>query len=223
MGRTLWRRREVVSGGVALLLAGSSWRLLAQEKPDPEKGVTAPEDLMREHGILDRCLLVYEEGMRRLEMKQEVAPEMFAETAEVVRRFVEDYHEKNEETHVFPVFEKAGQHLELVRTLRRQHDAGRRVTAEILAIARSGKLAAVSAPCHAFIRMYRPHAAREDTVLFPALREILPPRKVEEMGDRMEESEQKVLGKDGFEHFRDRVAALEEKLGIADLARFTPS
>ena len=37
--------------------------------------------------------------------------------------------------------------------------------------------------------MYRPHEAREDTVLFPALRTILKPKQVEELGERMEEDE----------------------------------
>jgi hypothetical protein len=38
--------------------------------------------------------------------------------------------------------------------------------------------------CEAFIRMYRPHEAREDTVLFPALYEIEPAEQVKELGER---------------------------------------
>ena len=76
--------------------------------------------------------------------------------------------------------------------------------------------------CRGFIRMYRPHAAREDTVLFPALRTILAPAKVEAMGDRMEEDEHRVLGDEGFERYVDQVLAIEKQLGIADLSRFTP-
>ena len=69
--------------------------------------MTAPEDLMKEHGVLNRCLLIYEEGMRRLQAKQEVTPEVFLHTAELVRTFVEEYHEKNEERYIFPEFVKA--------------------------------------------------------------------------------------------------------------------
>ena len=70
--------------------------------------------------------------------------------------------------------------------------------------------------------MYRPHESREDTVLFPTLRTILKPKQVEELGERMEEDEKKVLGDEGFEKSVAQVAALEKQLGIYDLSQFTP-
>src|SRR5438045_3706846 len=76
-------------------------------KIDPDEGVTAPEDLMKEHGVLNRCLLIYEEGMRRLRAGEEVAPEVFNHTAQLIKTFVEDYHERNEEKYIFPEFEHA--------------------------------------------------------------------------------------------------------------------
>ncbi len=76
--------------------------------------------------------------------------------------------------------------------------------------------------CASFIRMYRPHEAREDTVLFPALRTILTPKQVQDLGDRMEEDEKKVLGEEGFENSVGQVAALEKQLGIHELSQFTP-
>src|SRR5947208_13808815 len=78
----------------------------ADEKKAEEE-VTATEDLMREHGVLNRALLVYEEGLRRLRAKEEVPPEVFHRTATLVKTFVEDYHEKLEENFLFPEFEKA--------------------------------------------------------------------------------------------------------------------
>src|SRR5947209_7027298 len=59
-----------------------------------EGEISAPEDLMREHGLLNRILLVYEEGLRRIHANREVAPEVFRRPADLVRRFVEDYHER---------------------------------------------------------------------------------------------------------------------------------
>jgi hypothetical protein len=78
------------------------------------------------------------------------------------------------------------------------------------------------AACQQFIRMYRPHEAREDTVLFPALRTILSPKQVEALGARMEADEKKVLGAAGFEKAVAEVATMEQTLGIDDLAKFTP-
>jgi len=224
-------RRQLLAAGIGLAAAlpPLAASVVAPAGPlNPDEGVTAPEDLMKEHGVLNRCLLVYEEGMRRLRAKQEVAPEVFLHTAELVRTFVEEYHERNEEKYIFPEFEKAKKLVDLVATLKTQHLAGRRVTAEILRLSQpalfrspAGRTQLVAA-CQAFIRMYRPHEAREDTVLFPALRTILSAKQVAALGDRMEEDEHKVLGEEGFERSVDKVAALELQLGINDLKQFTP-
>ena len=64
---------------------------------DAGEDISAPEDLMREHGVLNRILLVYEEGLRRLRVGEDMPPEVFHKPAALVRRFVEDYHEKLEE------------------------------------------------------------------------------------------------------------------------------
>lgn len=222
-------RREFLATTMGII-AVSSIQVLAQadEKSNPDEGVTAPEDLMKEHGVLNRCLLVYEEGMRRLQKGDEASPDVFNHTAQLIRTFVEEYHEKNEEKYIFPEFEKAKKLVELVETLKAQHLAGRVVTAEILDLSQPDKFRdrkyqdKLLKACGSFIRMYRPHESREDTILFPALRTILKPKQVEELGERMEEDEHKVLGDEGFEKSVDQIAALEKQLGIYDLSQFTP-
>jgi hemerythrin-like domain-containing protein len=52
---------------------------------------------MREHGVLNRVLLICEEGACRLRTKEDIPPEGFRSTATLVREFVEDYHERLEE------------------------------------------------------------------------------------------------------------------------------
>jgi hemerythrin-like domain-containing protein len=216
-------RRNMFTAGIVGALTA-----VAVHAGSEDEGVTAPEDLMKEHGVLNRCLLIYEEGMRRLQARQEIQPEVFQQTADLVRRFVEQYHEKNEETYIFPVFKKAGKLTDLVDTLLAQHKAGRAVTARILDLSKPDAFRkpenqqVVVDACHSFIRMYRPHEAREDTVLSPALRTILKSKEVLDLGDRMEEDEHKVLGNEGFEKAVDQVAVIEKKLGIYDLSRFTP-
>ena len=221
-------RRRFLAVSTTLVLATPMLTLAEdKERIDPDEGVTAPEDLMKEHGVLNRCLLIYEEGMRRLNQREEVSPEVFNHTAQLVRTFVEEYHEKNEENYIFPVFERAGKLTGLVETLKMQHQSGRAVTARILELAqpntfRSKHKRLLVAECASFIRMYRPHEAREDTVLFPALRTILKPKQVEELGERMEEAEHKVLGDEGFEKSVAQVERIEKQLGIYDLWQFTP-
>ena len=72
--------------------------------------VTATEDLMREHGVLRRCLLVYQESVAKLRGNAAaVPPDGLQKTAKLFRTFGEEYHEKQlEDTHIFPAVQKAG-------------------------------------------------------------------------------------------------------------------
>ncbi|WP_437551489.1 hemerythrin domain-containing protein [Sorangium sp. So ce367] len=190
--------------------------------------VTPGEDLMREHGILRRIMFLYDEAIRRLDGREEVPINVLLSAAGVVRRVIEDYHEKLEEDFLFPRFERAGKLTDLVAVLRRQHQAGRIVTGDVLTLARgplgeqAGRLK-LADRLRAFNRMYRPHAAREDTVLFPALRALVGGKAYAELGEQFEDKEHRVLGEGGFEKAVAEVAELEAALGIADLASFTPT
>jgi hemerythrin-like domain-containing protein len=197
------------------------------DKKDQQEEVGAAEDLMREHGVLNRILLIYEEGLRRLRAKEEVTPDVFHKPATLVRKFVEDYHERLEEKFIFPEFEKAKKLADLVKLLKEQHEAGRKVTDVILRSAVADQFRKEDArkevvrSCEAFIRMYRPHEAREDTVLFPALHKIVPAKRLKELGEQFEKEEDRLFGEEGFEKTVEQVAAIEKQLGIYDLAQFT--
>ena len=78
---------------------------------------------MREHGALERILLIYEDVLRRMHANQDFSPKVLADTAGIVRSFVEDYHEKLEEDYLFPRFEKANKLVDLVDVLLAQHCA----------------------------------------------------------------------------------------------------
>lgn len=198
------------------------------EKKDEEgeENISANEDLMREHGILKRVLLAYDEIVRRIEAGQDFPLQTVTDGATIVRKFVEDYHEKIEEDHLFPRFRKAGKLVDLVDTLNTQHQAGRRVTDRVLATVPSMKTKEdrmkLAADLKAFNRMYAPHEAREDTVLFPALHKIVSPHEYDSLGEQFEKIERQTFGGDGFDIYLDKVSKLEKQLGIYDLKQFTP-
>ncbi|RFZ56467.1 hypothetical protein DL240490_05088 [Mycobacterium marinum] len=186
--RPLSRRRLFgiampVTGAIALSACTGSPRKPADAgaSSSEQVTVTAPEDLMREHGVLKRILLIYREGIHRLQVGDPAPTQELNASAQIIRAFVENYHEALEERYVFPMLEQAGKFTDTTSVLRTQHQRGRGVTDRILA----ATAAAGSAPGQpgrdalvrdmtAFIRMYEPHEAREDTVIFPALRDVMP-------------------------------------------------
>jgi hemerythrin-like domain-containing protein len=200
-----------------------------EEKEKEDADISPAEDLMREHGLLNRLLLIYDEHLRMLAAKRSFDGSVLVSAADIIRHFVEEYHEKLEEDFLFPRFRKAGKLVNLVDSLQAQHKAGRELTAKIRELAAAATLKYVSTDSekladalHAFLRMYRPHEAREDTVLFPAFRKIVSPHEYEALGDDFEKKEDELFGEEGFFKVVDQVAQLEKKLGIYELAQFTP-
>jgi hemerythrin-like domain-containing protein len=217
---------SVLVGGPAVLQAES---LAFRPQGEAADEVSPAEDLMREHGVLKRILLVYDEIANRLTTRRrDVSPEVLSSAADIIRTFIENYHERLEEDHLFPRFEKAGKLVELVSTLRTQHQRGRILTDLIVNDAtiktmqgRDGSKRLVRR-IRRFIRMYNPHEAREDTVLFPAFRKIVSSNEYDALGEEFEKKEHELFGEDGFERYVNKVAELEKSLGIYDLSQFTP-
>jgi hemerythrin-like domain-containing protein len=224
--RTDTRRRflttaaVVAASGAALAKTNDRGAAAAASIDFEANGPLSPtEDLMREHGVVQRILLAYDECIRRIDADQPLPLSVVRDAAVVVQSFVEEYHERLEEEHVFPRFERSGRFVELVEILRRQHDAGRRLTDRIVTALDDRT---VAEPLRAFVRMYRPHAAREDTVLFPAFRALVKRSELTRLARDFEARERQLFGDAGFQRVLARVTSIEERLGIADLARATP-
>jgi len=220
----------LVAGGIGAAPAA----LLGQVKKkdaegDEDEDVSPAEDLMREHGILKRVLLIYRNIMGRIDAKQDFPPDVVVSSAKLIRVFVEDYHEKLEEDYLFPRFRKANKLVDLVDVLKVQHQKGRILTDRTLQIAGSSSIkdaaghASLRNDLHQFVRMYEPHEAREDTVLFPAFHKIVSKHEYDALGEEFEKKENELFHGDGFEKNVDAVARLEKQLGIYDLSQFTPS
>ncbi|HEY3768407.1 MAG TPA: hemerythrin domain-containing protein [Candidatus Angelobacter sp.] len=197
----------------------------AKAAPKEEAGddVSTNEDLMREHGVLNRVLLIYDETMRRIQAKAKFDPTVVVKSAGIIKSFIEDYHEKLEEDHIFPRFEQSGKLIELTVNLRAQHAMGRRLTDLIVTTAKSGDMQTLNTSLASFNRMYRPHEAREDTVLFPALHSVVSKHEYDAMGEEFERIERKTFGGDGFDMAVAQVTELEKQFEIYDISQFTPS
>ncbi|HEY0366663.1 MAG TPA: hemerythrin domain-containing protein, partial [Pyrinomonadaceae bacterium] len=169
--------------------------------------VTATEDLMREHGILRRALLVYQETVVKL--RQDVAsvpPDALEKTAKLFQVFGEDYHEKQlEEVFIFPAVKKVpGAAAGYVDVLLAQHVRGREITDYLLSISQADRIASNSVEplakaLESFVRMYEHHAAIEDTVVFPAWKAAVGSNELDAMGEKFEEIEHEQFGSDGYE------------------------
>lgn len=233
--------RASAAAGAALVLAGCSGGGQAtQQRPENqsptkkdkegEKGgeVTATEDLMREHGVLRRALLVYTAAAGKLRSNASaVPPDSLQKTAKLFRAFGEEYHEKKlEEQFIFPAVKKAGGAAgSLPDILVVQHDRGREITDYIIAVTNGAKVggnaAELAKALEAFVLMYEHHAAREDTIIFPAWKQTMTEEQLDEMGEKFEDIEHEQFGEDGYEDAVKQIADIEASLGLSDISQFT--
>ena len=184
------------------------------------------EDLMREHGILNRVLLIYEEVIKRIDTHPIFPFKALNDALDIIKSFIEDYHEKFEENYVFPIFKKQKKELHLINTLKKQHDKGRKITNKLQKLLSETSLdnktkKHIKKLLKKFIRMYRPHEAREDTILFPQVRSLISPEEFKKLSEKSEESEENIFGKQGFEKIIKKIELIEKDLGIYELSDFT--
>jgi hemerythrin-like domain-containing protein len=225
------KRKDFIKAGIIAFAGIATLNMVPGCKEKEEEGegqeVSPPEDLMQEHGLLNRVLLIYDTCRIHLIKKESFPMEAISNSAGIIRTFVEDYHEKQEENYLFPRFEKANQLTDLVQILRQQHQAGRTVTDHVAQLTKQATRTDSETQklinlLTAFNTMYRPHEAREDTILFPAFRKIVSRHEYDSLGEEFEDNEHKLFGKGGFETMVSKVADIEKSLGIYELAQFTP-
>jgi hemerythrin-like domain-containing protein len=226
LGAGLILSSRLKAGGLAVIPSESK---PSSEEDTKHKEVSAVEDLMREHGVLRRILVVYSETAEKLRNAEvTVLLKNIQKAASLFRSFGEEYHEKKlEEVYIFPAVAKlsseAAVYPEILIT---QHNRGREITDYIFAATRNAKLSAGDSEklinaMKSLVRMYRAHAAREDTVVFSAWKESLSEEQLDEMSEKFEQIEHQQFGEDGFENAVQQIASIEAELGLADISKFT--
>src|SRR5215471_17356318 len=200
-----WNRRQVLQDATlaAVALAGPSAWAQKDEKSsgkESEPEVTATEDLMREHGVIRRALLVYDE------LAQKIRKDPGSVDAASLHKM-------------------KGRAAEYPDVLIAQHNRGREVTDYVLSVTSGARIASnhggpLADVLVGFVRMYENHAAREDTIVFPAWKTNFTNKQLDELSDQFEEIEHKMFGKDGFEDAENTISKIEASYGFTDISQF---
>ena len=182
---------------------------------------------MTEHGVLKRLLLAYRAASTQLAAGHTPPAGAVLDTAQIIADYVESFHEGLEEAYVFPRVRRDNRYADLVTTLLVQHDRGRHLTAAITTAAGANlrdppTRTALRTYLDRFVRMYEPHEAWEDTVIYPALRAATSQRTLDELAERFADYENTRYNGDALTVILDRVTGVEQQLHISDLAAFTP-
>jgi hypothetical protein len=109
----------------------------AQERTDEAQSAPG-EDLMSEHGLLIRVLLVYRHLAAQFQAHGQFPAAPLHDAALIVHDYIEGFHEPLEEGYVFPRVRQARQLASTISTLLLQHARGRELTQLILARTAAG-------------------------------------------------------------------------------------
>ena len=223
------RRRFLKAAGAAGLsglgMAVGSGTVRAGSEEDEEAWKPASEELMLEHGVVHRMLLVFDETADRVEAGEELPPAV-NDSAAIVDQFIENYHEELEEKLIFPALQQAGVHERMVDELRRQHEAGRELAHQAYYLLGQGQITKAATrgrlvnAFRSYARMYRAHAAWEDTVAFAGLRDVMEKEKFREVSRSIESIRAEKLGDETLDSTLERLRRVEQALGIADLSTY---
>jgi hemerythrin-like domain-containing protein len=207
--------------------------LAALPQPPISLGIESPlisptEILSREHAILDRLMIAIESLIAGLINNPEADVSHLNLAAITVKDFGAAHHMAFEERYLFPKLRDAGVLEHLIDTLGVQHDRAREILDQIITLTGEGKIGdpdwrnEVVGLCMGFVVMYRAHAAREETVLFPTFYEVVTENFVDNIGMRLRDEERSLAGGTGLGGLMDNLRRIEDAAGTAELQRFTP-
>ena len=222
---SLSRRSFLALAGASGAGALAACSQFGQSREDADSAI---EILARQHGVLRRALAILEEIRGGMDARMDLPPEIIAGTVEVVRLFIVGHHQQLEESRIYSVFDAANKMSGLTGVLREQHAAASRLTQNLKGLCPGfsakdlEKRRTMGSTIHQFCRMYRAHADREDTVLFPLLRRSMLPKAYAELSMAFVQAETGFLGKNGFDETIQKLTEYENILGIGDLSSFTP-
>jgi hemerythrin-like domain-containing protein len=169
-----------------------------------------------------RAIIIYDVVSLRLAKQQETEPSAILKTTAVIHHYLQDFHENMEERFIFKPMEQAHIEFSSIQELKVQHGTGHELIARITQLAKTGKLGPeLAGYLDSFGRMYRYHAAWEDTVVFPAFDAMERRNELAELAGTFELEEKSILGDTGFESFVGDIAGVEKQLAIYDLAKWT--
>ncbi|MFQ6003933.1 MAG: hemerythrin domain-containing protein [Woeseia sp.] len=151
--------------------------------------MTPTEILEDEHRVIERVLDCLEEGAGRLDGGETVSTDFFLEAAEFVAGFADRCHHAKEEDILFAAMTARDmpQDTGPVAVMLQEHEQGRRYTAGFRNAAEQMKSGDAGAAndivrnVFNYVNLLREHINKEDHVLYPMARQIIPDNAMQEV------------------------------------------
>ena len=91
----------------------------------------------------------------------------------MVKDFIEGFHEQMEELYIFPMMRAVAKFEKIIDLLIAEHIASSHITTAITNLANTKKFPEMRVALAKFIKLYRLHSLREDTIIFRKFRKLV--------------------------------------------------
>lgn len=141
------------------------------------------DELMAEHRVIEQVLSALEAAA-----DQEVAFSFYERAVDFIANFADGSHHDKEEGLLFPCLEKAGMPHDggPIAVMLHEHDVGRSCVARLRTAISAGDRNAARSAAGDYADLLRQHIAKEDGVLYPMARRILPEAEMEVLATSFE-------------------------------------
>ena len=188
----------------------------SQAKTPKTGNPAVAEDLMYEHGVYRRLVGIYANCLKRVK-NGELRIAEIVKVSNIIKDFVEEFHEKIEERYIFPAFISAGKNISTINLLLKQHKLGRVLTSNILFLAqqKGDNHKKLEKLLEKYIGMMGLHGVREDTDIFRKLEEVIPEEQLRTISYNEEKLEREKFGEKALDKLISEIRPIEKELGIS--------
>jgi hemerythrin-like domain-containing protein len=183
------------------------------------KSMRPTDDLMDEHRVIERMLVILTKASNRLEKGQDVDSELYVDAVDFLKNFADKCHHTKEEKLLFEKMMERGVSGEVgpIAVMMREHQDGRAHVKSLDKLSKE-KMSKTTREgliksSRAYVDLLSKHIQKEDNVLYPLANQILDKEDQKELEKGFEEVEEKVMGPGVHERYHKMIEQWEQKYG----------
>ncbi len=174
------------------------------------------QELMNEHRVIEKMLVVLAKGCERLDKGNEVDQQMFKDAVDFFRTFADKCHHTKEEKLLFEKMMERGVSGEVgpIAVMMREHQDGRAHVKKLAGLTEDGleNRKGIIRTGRAYVDLLSKHIQKEDNVLYPLANQVLETEDQEELEKGFEAVEKEVMGPGVHERYQSMIERWEESL-----------
>ncbi len=186
------------------------------------ENMSPTEELSLEHAQLVRIMMAIDRTLQDAGKSSKSSLKPVNQACEMIKKLVDEHHMRIEEGYVYPKFEDT-ELSDFVKTLNDQHTEARKMVAKMTNLSKGGKpdIDELRSTFRDFRDMITAHAAWEETILFPAMQGTWSEDQLDELREKQEEDEKRLMGDDATQKAYNMLTDLESSCGIESIGDFT--